>query len=139
MGEERPFVANYVIGLLIAMAVHMSYQVFAALVLYDPDIPEMILSNRQKLLFTGVIIWDSLLVAGLLLNSGIAYKVAIVTQVILITTVLWYMINDNDIAFYIGLEIVLSTLCLILLLFPSMRRFYKGWTLPKMKKWEIEV
>ncbi|MBO4357517.1 MAG: hypothetical protein J5813_05040, partial [Candidatus Methanomethylophilaceae archaeon] len=90
MGEERPFVANYVIGLLIAMAVHMSYQVFAALVLYDPDIPEMILSNRQKLLFTGVIIWDSLLVAGLLLNSGIAYKVAIVTQVILITTVLWY-------------------------------------------------
>ena len=128
MTEERPYLANYAIGLLLVMSLHMffntliSYFYSGVQTLYEYD------DYLSPIVLMAISAMEILLVVMLYLGSGVAYKLAFVFIGFVIVITIFDMYTENVFFFNIWIQTVLGIITLILLLMPSVRRYYDNYS-----------
>ncbi len=130
--EERPYLANYAIGLIMLIGIHMLFNIILSIFYPDYFQNEYFTSFYFQIFFLGAEIILTTLAVSLFFGSGIGYKITILVVGGLL---LFYNVSvmiGGDFGAYMWFEMILCGLCLALLLIPkSVRQYYKGWNISK--------
>lgn len=137
MKEGRPYLVNYALGIIFVMSVHLLFNGVAALAF-----PELFNTSWYKgeffqVLFIGVGIVEMIMFVSLYIGSGIAYKFTLLLLMGILAATVIYISWKEDFAFDITIQSVLSVVCLVLLLTPRVRRYYKNWSLGELPSFEL--
>ena len=132
MDYDRPYLSNYATGILIVMGFHMGVN-FCSVILF----PEWYQSSRFSssffmAVFGAVTAWELILALGLFLRSGLAHKLSILSMVLIVVLITANILIGGTIGFDIMFQIVLAIAVLVLILTPSLREYYRGWSLGKI-------
>ena len=136
--EDRPIVANYAIGCLVAMSVDMFISSLAALIFPEVYDSPMMTGTAYLVLLLIVAIWVGFLAVGIYLGSGMAYKLGFVTVLIMLINVVVGIWDDRTFGYDFWIQGILSASCIILMLTPQMRSAYSGWSPPNRPRYDIE-
>jgi len=136
--EDRPIVANYATGCLVAMSVHMFISSLSALIFPEMYESPMMTGTVYLVLLLIVAVWEGVLAVGVYLGSGLAYKLAFITVLIMLINVVVGIWDDRTFGYDFWIQGILSATCIILMLTPQMRKAYKGWSLPSRPAYSIE-
>jgi len=125
MGPDRPYPGNYAMGILFVMSIHMLFNGVAALLF--PEIFETgyIGGKIFQLVYIGVGVLEFCMMLLLLIGSGIAYRITLITLAVIMALNLYYIFSDNEMGFDLGLQGILAVVAFLLLLTPSVRKFYR--------------
>ncbi len=135
MEDERPYLANYVIALMLVMSIYLFSNSVASF-LY-PDIFTSPSENQKiTLILIMMSIWELIIAIMLFFNSGIAYRLAVITLTFIVVILGIDLILKGVFEFDNWLHIILSSVSFVILLTPGVREFYKEPTLPKMRSME---
>ena len=137
MDKERPFAANYVVGCLIAMSLHMIFNSLAAY-LY-PEIYDSPLFKGEvaQIIFVITAVWEICLAICIMLRSGLAYRLCLITVPLMFAITVLSMISVEDTTYDAWIQALLAALCIVIMLLPSMRSAYNDWSLPKMPELDV--
>lgn len=129
MTEERPLLANYAIGLLLVMAMHLFFYSWAAEFVEGMDPIELLYLRSSFYPLITLAIAEMVLTMLLYLGSGIAHKVSIVFMAFIIVLMLVNMNSDNQfLEFDLNIQLILGVVVLALLLCPPVWLYYANST-----------
>jgi hypothetical protein len=129
MESERPYPAKYAIGLLVVMGFHMVFNAYSLLD-YPYEVPGYDIKGTYILvLFCGVAAWEFIEAISLYRGSCLFHKLAVISSVVLLIAISIGAYKQEVISYDIWFHSILSLAVLIILLFPSVRNHYRGWTL----------
>lgn len=138
MKEERPYIANYAIGMILVMGVNMAFTAISCYLYPELFKPTRVTYEMLLAFYIGMTIWEVLLAVTLFIGSGISYKLCVLSLFLILVLTLTDMLMQGSFAFDIWLQIVLSGLAIVLLLQKPARAYYNNWSLGKLNEWEIE-
>ena len=139
MDEERPYMANYGIGLIVVMGFHMLFYGSAALAYPDLFGNEYADSQGFQMFFIGTGCWELFIAVTLFLKSGISYKFAILSLVLIVTLTLGNMLLNGHLGFTIWVQTILGGASLALLLTRDVRRFYNNWSFGDLPQMDLDT
>ena len=84
MGEERPYPANYAIGLLFVMSLHMLFNGVAAILFPEAFESGYFGGGTYQLLYIGIGVTEFIMMLLLLVKSGIAYRLTLLLLISII-------------------------------------------------------
>ena len=132
----RPYLANYAIGLLFVMSMHMLFNGVSALLFPSVFGGGYIGGNVFQFVYIGIGVTEALMLVMLLLKSGIAYRITLVLLAGLIVLNVCSLFNGDILQFDLQLQGILGTASFALLLMPNVRKYYREWTIGKMPAFE---
>jgi len=137
MVQDRPYAANYAIGLLVVMGFHMAFNSLSVLLYPELFRSEMYRETFFLYLFIGVSIWEFILAAMLFMGSGLSHKLAVASMVLVLILIVGNIVIGGVIGFDIWFQVALGASVLIFLLLPNVRGFYDNWSLGKLPDTEL--
>jgi len=137
MDKERPFAANYVAGCLIAMAMHMTFNSIAAFLYPEIYDSPLFKGEDAQIFFVITAAWEVCLAICIMLRSGLAYRLCLITVPVVLAITVLSMISVEDNTYDAWIQALLAALCIIIMLLPSMRSAYNDWSLPKMPSYDV--
>lgn len=134
MESMRPYPGNYAMGLLFVMSMHMLFNGIAALLF--PEIFETgyIGGNVFQYVYIGIGVTEFIMMLLLIAKSGIAYRITLALLIGLIIMNAYFMFRNNGDVFDLQLQAILAIASLVLLLLPSVRKYYNNWSIGDLPK-----
>ena len=128
MDPMRPYPANYAIGLLFVMSMHMLFNGVAALLYPSIFTTGYIGGDAFQYYYIGIGTTEFVMLLMLIARSGMAYKVTLALLIGLIGVNAFFLFSQINDGFDLGLQASLTVASLALLLLPSVREYYRGWS-----------
>lgn len=134
MESMRPYPGNYAMGLLFVMSMHMLFNGIAALLF--PEIFETgyIGGNVFQYVYIGIGVTEFIMMLLLIAKSGIAYRITLALLIGLIIMNAYFVFRKNGDVFDLQLQAILAIASLVLLLLPSVRKYYNNWSIGDLPK-----
>ena len=134
MESMRPYPGNYAMGLLFVMSMHMLFNGIAALLF--PEIFETgyIGGNVFQYVYIGIGVTEFIMMLLLIAKSGIAYRITLALLIGLIIMNAYFVFGNNGDVFDLQLQAILAIASLVLLLLPSVRKYYNNWSIGGLPK-----
>ncbi|MBR4686236.1 MAG: hypothetical protein IKP04_06890 [Candidatus Methanomethylophilaceae archaeon] len=138
MREERPYIANYAIGMIMVMGVNMAFTAISCYLYPDLYRPTRVTYEMLLAFYIGMTVWEVILAITLFIGSGLSYKLCVLSLFLILALTLADMfMQGGSFAFDIWLQIVLSALAIVLLLQKPVRAYYHNWSLGTLGEWEL--
>jgi len=135
---NRPYIANYAIGLIFVMGVHMVFNGIVCTVYPEIFINDYVDALGFEMFFFGVGGWELLISATLFLKSGIAHKFALLSLALIVILTVGNMLMRGTLGFDIWMQTALGAASLVILLLKDVRRFYNNWSLGDLPRIDLE-
>jgi hypothetical protein len=137
MREERPYLVNYMLALMLVMSLHMFINSISTLLYPTIFVPTSVSSSTYLIIFVGVSIWEMMLTFFLYIGSGIAYKFTVLTLIVMVTLTATNMAAGGNMGFDLWMQTVLGAVSLVLTQIPQVKSFYDNWSLGKLPQTEL--
>ncbi len=134
MGSMRPYPGNYAMGLLFVMSMHMLFNGISALLFPEIFDTGYIGGNVFQYVYIGIGVTEFVMMLLLIIRSGIAYRITLAVLIGLMLMNVYFLFDHDRAVFDLELQAVLAIASLILLLFPSVRDYYRNWSLGDIPK-----
>ena len=125
MGAERPYLLNYAIGSIVAMAIDMMFSSF--IILAYPDLVTSSIGSRAAV--RNVFVCDTVLLYVLALSlicySKIGYWLSLLLLGATVALTAYSLVNGGLITYAMFIQCALSIASFILLLTPTVWRFFR--------------
>jgi len=132
MAEDRPYLANYAIGLIFVMSLHLLLNGITALLFPELFDDKYLSGETYQIIFIGLGIMEFVVFLLMYMESGIGYKLAIIIMITVMTLTIFDVLGENVYGFDILLQLILGTVVLFILLTPNVREYYRNWSLGKI-------
>ncbi len=136
MDSMRPYPGNYAMGLLFVMSMHMLLNGISALLFPEIFDTGYIGGNVFQYVYIGIGVTEFVMMLLLIIRSGIAYRITLAVLIGLMLMNVYFLFYQDIAVFDLELQAILAIVSLILLLFPSVRAYYKNWSLGDIPKLE---
>jgi len=130
----RPYPGNYAMGLLFVMSMHMLFNGISALLFPEIFDTGYIGGNVFQYVYIGIGVTEFVMMLLLIIRSGIAYRITLAVLIGLMLMNVYFLFDHDRAVFDLELQAVLAIASLILLLFPSVRDYYRNWSLGDIPK-----
>ncbi|MBQ7621754.1 MAG: hypothetical protein IJV47_06075 [Candidatus Methanomethylophilaceae archaeon] len=134
MDSMRPYPGNYAMGLLFVMSMHMLFNGISALLFPEIFDTGYIGGNVFQYVYIGIGVTEFVMMLLLIIRSGIAYRITLAVLIGLMLMNVYFLFDHDRAVFDLELQAVLAIASLILLLFPSVRDYYRNWSLGDIPK-----
>ncbi len=134
MDSMRPYPGNYAMGLLFVMSMHMLFNGISALLFPEIFDTGYIGGNVFQYVYIGIGVTEFVMMLLLIIRSGIAYRITLAVLIGLMLMNVYFLFDHDRAVFDLELQAVLAIASLILLLFPSVRDYYRNWSLGNIPK-----
>ncbi|MBQ7978897.1 MAG: hypothetical protein IJ248_04010 [Candidatus Methanomethylophilaceae archaeon] len=134
MDSMRPYPGNYAMGLLFVMSMHMLFNGISALLFPEIFDTGYIGGNVFQYVYIGIGVTEFVMMLLLIIRSGIAYRITLAVLIGLMLMNVYFLFDHDRAVFDLELQAVLAIASLILLLFPSVRDYYRNWSFGDIPK-----
>jgi hypothetical protein len=137
MEEHYSYLANYAMGIMLVMSFHLMFEGTVALMF--PEIFDTGYLSHQyyQLLYVGMGALEFIIFVMLFNESGVGYKLAILLVIVILILNVYNIVTDIPYGFDMALQGILGSITMVILLMPSVRRYYNNWSigeLPALKE-----
>ncbi len=137
MEEHYSYLANYAMGIMLVMSFHLMFEGTVALMF--PEIFDTGYLSHQyyQLLYVGMGALEFIIFVMLFNGSGVGYKLAILLVIVILILNVYNIVTDIPYGFDMALQGILGSITMVILLMPSVRRYYNNWSigeLPALKE-----
>ncbi len=137
MEEHYSYLANYAMGIMLVMSFHLMFEGTVALMF--PEIFDTGYLSHQyyQLLYVGMGALEFIIFVMLFNESGVGYKLAILLVIVILILNVYNIVTDIPYGFDMALQGILGSITMVILLMPSVRRYYINWSigeLPALKE-----
>ncbi|MBO7351940.1 MAG: hypothetical protein J6U12_03380 [Candidatus Methanomethylophilaceae archaeon] len=137
MEGHYSYLANYAMGIMLVMSFHLLFEGTVALLfpyLFDTG---YLSHQTYQIVYVGLGVLEFIVFVMLFNESGIGYKLAIILIAVILALNVYNIVTDIPYGFDMALQGILGSITLVILLMPSVRRFYNNWSigeLPTLKE-----
>lgn len=129
MAEERPYPANYAMGLLFVMSLHMLFNGATAILFPEAFHTGYFGGEAFQILYVGIGVTEFVMFLLLLAKSGIAYRLTLILLAAIVLMDVYYLFNTDKALFDLGLQGILGVIAFALLILPKVREYYRNWSI----------
>ena len=137
MEEHYSYPANYAMGIMLVMSFHLLFEGTVALVFPEVFDTGYLSHQYYQLLYIGLGALEFIVFVMLFNGSGVGYKIAILLIIVILILNVYNIVTDIPYGFDMALQGILGSITMVILLMPSVRRYYNNWSigeLPTLKE-----
>ncbi len=137
MEEHYSYLANYAMGIMLVMSFHLLFEGTVALMFPEIFDTGYLSHQAYQIVYVGLGALEFIVFVMLANESGIGYKLAILLIIVILVLNVYNIVDDIPYGFDMALQGILGSITMVILLMPSVRRYYNNWSigeLPALKE-----